>query len=172
MNKINIGDYTNNGTVQMIDNPCDSIPDPIVRTTNGIFRLSELTKIEKAIKPEHDALKQLVDFNTVMSLDIRPGKVISAKRIKDTDKLLELKISTVLGKKTVVTNLGSHFDVEDFEDKTFMFIMNMPPIKMRGILSEAMIMASTSKKFDNATNTYIDVPELIRVNIPINSTIL
>lgn len=63
------GDLTNKGIVHMIDKPCESISDPIVRTSKGIFRMSELEKIEKVSKPATIPLKELVDFKTVMSLD-------------------------------------------------------------------------------------------------------
>jgi len=166
------GDLTNKGIVHMIDKPSESISDPIVRTSKGIFRMSELEKIEKVSKPATNPMKELVDFKTVMSLDIRPGKVLKVGRVKDTDKLIQMQISTTLGKKTVVTNLGSHFEIDAFLEKTFMFIMNMPPVKMRGILSEAMIVASSAMEFDEDTNTYVEVPKLVPVNIPMNSIIL
>ena len=176
-NKITTGSLTNKGIVHMIDNPSELIIDPMVKTTQGMFRLSELIKIEKATKPINPEIKETIDFKTVMSLDIRPGKVLKASRVKDTDKLIELTISTTLGKKTVVTNLGSHFEPEDFfindkVGKTFMFVMNMSPMKMKGILSEAMIMASSAMKFDEESNSYKEVPTLLPVNISIDSIIL
>ena len=119
MENIIIGDLTDKGIVQMIDKESELISDPIVKTSKGAFRLSELTKIEKATKPEIPSIKEIIDFKTVMSLDIRPGNVIKATRVQGTDKLIELRISTTLGKKNVVTNLGSHFHPEDFIGKTF-----------------------------------------------------
>lgn len=172
MENIITGDLTDKGVVQMIDNATELIPDQLVKTSKGTFRLSELTKLDKAFKPETSHIKDIIDFKTVMSLDIRAGKVIKASRVKDTDKLIELRISTTLGKKNVVTNLGSHFEPEDFLDKTFMFVMNMSPMKMKGILSEAMIMASSSMKYDEDSNSYKEVPTLIPVNIPVDSIIL
>jgi len=69
-------------------------------------------------------------------------------------------------------HLGSHFEPDDFLDKTFMFVMNMSPMKMKGILSEAMIMASGAMRFDEDTNSFKEVPTLIPVNISVDSIIL
>ena len=176
MNKdIKIGSMTNKGLVKMVDkewfNEDGSKADVIVMTHNGPFRMSEIEKIPRAEKPDI-ALKDLVEFPTVMSIDIRPGKVKSAERVEKTDKLIHLKVSTNLGTKNIVTNLGEHFEPSDFLGKTFLFIMNMKPMKMRGIESEAMIMAANNWKFDMNSNSYKESIQLMEVNIQIDSRAL
>jgi len=172
---ISNGDLTDKGLVKMVDNPWndkDGNPvDRIVNTTGGTFRETELTIIEKAtktIKP----IKEFVDFNTVMSVDIRPGRVTLAKRVEKTDKLIHLNVKTSLGSKSVVTNLGEEFEPEAFVGKTFMFVVNMPPMKMRGILSEAMIMANEITVFDPKENKWNTATKLMEVNLSLDSTIL
>lgn len=167
-------DLTNKGIVKMIDEPWIKdgvIMDRIVITTKGSFRESDLIKIdkeEKVTKP----LKDLTTFDNVMSIDIRPGKVSVAKRIKDTDKLIHLIVKTSLGMKNVVTNLGNEFEPEVFVGKTFMFIMNMSPVKMKGVLSEAMIIASEVNTFDAIENKWNNKTKLVDINIPIDSILL
>lgn len=160
------GDLTNKGVVKMVDNPWnkpDGTPaDRIVNTTNGVFRESELTIIEKAKKPEIEP-KEVVDFDTVMSVDIRPGRVTKASRIPKTDKLIHLSIQTALGKKSVVTNLGDTYEASEFVGQTFMFFMNMSPIKMKGVLSEAMIVAEDTFKFNEKENKWDKGVKLIHV---------
>jgi methionyl-tRNA synthetase len=170
--ELEAGDLTNKGIIHWIDNPTPNIEDRLVKTSQGIVRYSELEFIEKSKKPAPRDLKASVDFNAVMGIDIRPGKVISAARVKDTEKLIEMRVSTALGKKTVVTNLGSDFEPEDFVEKTFMFVMNMPPMKMRGILSEAMIMASSVFRLDEKTNEWVEKFILMPINIPMDSIVL
>lgn len=170
--ELEAGDLTNKGVIHWIDNPSPIIEDQLVKTSQGTFRLSELEFTEKSAKPATRELKAPVDFNSVMGIDIRPGKVVSAARVKDTDKLIEMRVSTALGKKTVVTNLGSDFEPGDFVEKTFMFVMNMPPAKMRGIVSEAMIIASSAFRLDDTTNTWVEKPILMPVNIPMDSIVL
>lgn len=164
MNKITKGDFTNKGTVIWTT-------ETYTKTTQGICNTSELTLVEKT-KKDITELKDFVDFNTVMSVDIRPGKVISAIRVPKTDKLITLNVLTSLGQKTVVTNLGEEYQPEDFINKTFLFILNMPPITMRGIISEAMIMASSTLIFDELNNIWINKTVLLPINISIDSIIL
>jgi methionine--tRNA ligase beta chain len=171
-NRLKQGDYTDKGLVRFVDERSELVPDPLVITDEGTFRESEVTKMEKAPAPEPNPIKDFVDFGAVMSVDIRPGRVSSAVRVKDTDKLLHLQVATVHGTVDVVTNLGSKYAPEDLVGKTFMFVMNMKPVKMRGIESAAMILASSFKKFDAKTNSYIDDVQLLPVQLPLNHVIL
>jgi methionyl-tRNA synthetase len=107
-----------------------------------------------------------------MSVDIRPGRVTMAKRVPKTDKLIHLTIKTSLGIKQVVTNLGGQFEPENFVGNTYMFIVNMPPVTMKGIQSEAMIMASNSLTFNHEKNEWVNETRLMSIDLPLDSTIL
>jgi tRNA-binding EMAP/Myf-like protein len=172
--KLSNGDMTDKGLVKMVDKPWKdkdgNDADILVITTEGKFRLSEVVKIDKAVKPKFE-VKPMVDFPNVMSLDIRPGRVKSAEKVKKTDNLILLKVSTNVGTLTVVTNLGSKYETTDFIDRTFLFIMNLNPIKIKGIESQAMLMGTNVNKFNPKTNTFGFSPELMEVNIPIDSVI-
>lgn len=67
-----------------------------------------------------------------MDTNIRPGTVSVAKRVPKSDKLIQLTISTNIGKKSVVTNLGDTYEPEEFVGKRFLFVMNMKPVKKNG----------------------------------------
>ena len=53
-----------------------------------------------------------------------------------------------------------------------MFVVNMPAMKMKGILSEAMIMANEVSVFDPKENAWNTKTKLMEVNLPLDSTIL
>ena len=169
------GDLTNKGIVKMIDDPwsLDGIEqDVLVITDQGPFRKSELVQIEKCQAPEPDPLKELVQFNDVMKVDIRPGKVINAERVPKTDKLIHLKVETSLGQIDIITNLGAEYEANEFLNKTFMFVLNMPPVMMKGIESKGMILASDSVVYDSKENIYKKKIELVEVKIGLNGKIL
>lgn len=173
--KISNGDLTNQGLVKMVDknwNHKDGSPaDCLVITENGLFRESELVVVPKAIKKVVD-MKPLTGYDTVMNVDIRPGRVVSAARVPKTDKLIHLKVETAFGVKNAVTNLGAKFSPVDFIGHTFMFVMNMVGVNMRGVDSEVMIIAETRQKFISETNEYVEDVQLIPINMSIDSTIL
>lgn len=163
LTNIKVGDLTDKGIVKMVDNPWKdsdgNVVDRIVTTTKGTFRETQLTLMEKAPKPIK-GLKDEIDFQTAISVDIRPGTVSLAKRVPKSDKLIHLIIDTNLGKKNVVTNLGDTYEPEEFVGKRLLFIMNMKPVKMMGVLSEAMILAGDEFKFNVDGNIWEEKTEL------------
>ena len=172
---INIGNLTNKGIVKMVDNPWKDKDgndvDRIVLTHKGAFRYSELEKIEKTEKPKIE-LKDLIDFNSVMGIDIRPGQVTSAERVKKTDKLLHLKVKMHLGTKDVITNIGDMFEPIDLIGKKMLFVWNMPPVKMKGVISEGMIIPASIQKFNPDENIYEPKTVLMEVSVPLDSKTL
>ncbi len=73
-------------------------------------------------------------------LEIRIGKILTSERVPNTDKLLQLSVDFGDSIKTCVTNLGGTFDPELFLGAQMPFVMNLKPSKMKGVVSEVMIM--------------------------------
>lgn len=93
--------------------------------------------------------KPKIEFKEFMEiadkLEIKVGMIVSAKRIPNKDKLLELDVAFGLNGtdvKTCVTNLGEKFVPEVFVAKKLPFIMNLEPVKMGGVVSEVMLMVT------------------------------
>lgn len=90
--------------------------------------------------------KSTINFDKFLEiqeqLDIRIGCVINAVHIPKKDKLIQLTVSFGLEDdiRTVVTNLGEFFEPVTFIGRKFPFIVNLEPVKLGGVVSEAMIM--------------------------------
>ncbi len=79
-------------------------------------------------------------------LDIRIGQIVAAERIPKSSKLL--KLTVIFGveeeyEKTVVTNIGTTYAPDDLIGLTMPFIVNLEPVVMMGVTSEAMIVVGT-----------------------------
>ncbi len=83
-----------------------------------------------------------VDFSDFQKLDIRVGRVISAERVEGAAKLLRFEVDFGEFKKQSVAGLGHIYEPEQFTGKQFVFIVNLKPKKIRGILSECMLLAA------------------------------
>jgi len=84
-------------------------------------------------------------------LDIRIGQIVAAERVPKSNKLL--KLTVIFGaeeeyQKTVVTNIGSTHEPEDLLALTMPFIVNLEPVTMMGVVSEAMIVVGTNDDTD------------------------
>ncbi len=83
-----------------------------------------------------------VDFDTFMKSDLRVGTVLECDRVPKADKLLRFLIDDGLEKRTIVSGIAAHYNPETLIGKQVVFIANLPPRKLRGIVSQGMILSA------------------------------
>jgi len=83
-------------------------------------------------------------------LDLRVGHIRSAKKHPDADSLYVEEIDVGEEKpRTVISGLVKFIPEEQMQDRMAVVLCNLKPSKMRGIMSEAMVMcASTPEKVE------------------------
>ncbi len=84
----------------------------------------------------------LVDISEFRRLDIRIGRIISAERIEGTDRLIRFVVDFGGVRKQAVAGLGHIYEPEYFVGKQYAFLFNLKPKKLRGVVSECMILAA------------------------------
>lgn len=86
----------------------------------------------------------------VSRLDMRVGKIVDVKRHPDADALYVEEIDCGEEKpRTVVSGLVRFVPIEQMQNRLVVILCNLKPAKLRGILSEAMVMcASTPEKVE------------------------
>ena len=96
--------------------------------------------IIKNFRPEPVAPSvQIDDFG---KLDIRVGRVLDCQKVPKADKLLQFKIDDGLGGRTIVSGIAKYYAPEDLIGKEVCFIANLEPRKLKGILSQGMILSA------------------------------
>ena len=83
-----------------------------------------------------------VDFDTFMKADLRVGTVLECCKVPKADKLLQFLIDDGMKKRTIVSGIAHYYNPEDLVGKQVCFIANLPPRKLRGIVSEGMILSA------------------------------
>ena len=96
--------------------------------------------IIKNFRPEPVA--QAVSIDDFGKLDIRVGKVLECQRVPKADKLLQFKIDDGLGGRTIVSGIAKYYAPEDLVGKEVCFIANLEPRKLKGIVSQGMILSA------------------------------
>ena len=109
------------------------------------FQVGKLLEAKKknqlaAWKPE--PVKENVDFPTFEKLDIRVGKVLECEKVPKADKLLRFLIDDGMDKRTIVSGIAKHYAPEDLVGKEVCFIANFEPRKLKGVVSEGMILSA------------------------------
>ncbi|XP_005406277.1 PREDICTED: aminoacyl tRNA synthase complex-interacting multifunctional protein 1 isoform X2 [Chinchilla lanigera] len=78
-------------------------------------------------------------------LDLRIGRIINAKKHPDADTLYVEEIDVgETAPRTVVSGLVNHIPLEQMQNRMVILLCNLKPAKMRGILSQAMVMCASS----------------------------
>lgn len=113
--------------------------DEIQAQLDRLARIKEENKA-KAWTPVPQAAD--VEFDTFMKLDIRVGRVLECKRVPKADKLLQFLIEDGMGKRTIVSGIAKYYAPEDLVGKQVCFIANFPPRKLKGVVSQGMILSA------------------------------
>ena len=103
----------------------------------------EKTKEDNKINSWTPAPQQAdVDFDTFMKLDIRVGTVLECQKVPKADKLLQFLIEDGMEKRTIVSGIAKYYAPEDLVGKQVCFVSNFAPRKLKGVLSQGMILSA------------------------------
>ncbi|MFR4555648.1 MAG: methionine--tRNA ligase subunit beta, partial [Peptoniphilus sp.] len=75
-------------------------------------------------------------------LDIRVAEVLDVEDHPKADKLFVLKLKVGDMERQVVSGIKDHYKKEDLIGKKVLMIVNLKPIKLRGVESKGMILAA------------------------------
>lgn len=121
----------------------EKIEDSVIEAQIEKLRKTEEENLRQAWKPE--PVKETVDFPTFEKMDIRVGKVLECSKVKKADKLLEFRIDDGMGGRTIVSGIAAYYKPEDLIGKEVCFIANFAPRKLKGIVSEGMILSAVNQ---------------------------
>lgn len=84
------------------------------------------------------------DFSKV---EIKVGKVVAAENLEKSEKLIKLTVDFKSETRTILTGVrGYGYTPEDFLDKQFLFVTNIPYRKMMRLESQGMILAADGEE--------------------------
>jgi methionyl-tRNA synthetase len=118
----------------------EKIEDDAIQTQlDRLARIKEENKVA-AWKPEPQ--QPDVPFDDFLKMDIRVGTVLECERVPKADKLLKFLIDDGMEKRTIVSGIAQHYKPEDLVGKQVCFIANFAPRKLKGVMSQGMILSA------------------------------
>lgn len=88
--------------------------------------------------------EEYISYEDFLKVDIRIGTIKEAEMIPDTDKLIKCTVDFgELGTRTIVSGIAEHYAPEDLIGKQCPYVINLAPRKLRGVVSEGMLFASS-----------------------------
>jgi methionine--tRNA ligase beta chain len=86
------------------------------------------------------AIKPVVALDVLNQVDIRVGTIRSVADVPGSDKLVQMRVSFGDHERTIVAGMKQErADPREIEGKQALFVVNLEPRKMRGVVSEGML---------------------------------
>ncbi len=108
-----------------------------------IQRLLETKKANEAAAFKPEPVGENIPYEEWEKCDLRVGTVLECAKVPKTDKLLQFRIDDGMGGRTIVSGIAQSYpDPAELIGKQVVFIANFEPRKLRGIMSEGMILSA------------------------------
>lgn len=90
-------------------------------------------------------LKPMIEYQDFTKLQIVSATIEKAEKVENADKLLKLSLKVAENEnKTVLSGIAEHYSPEEIVGKQVSYLANLAPRKMRGVISEGMILMAES----------------------------
>ncbi len=94
---------------------------------------------KKAPAPLPEGMIAIDDFGKV---DLRLAEIRAAEKVEKADKLLALKVFDGERERSIVAGIAAWYSPEALIGKRVAIVANLAPVKLRGVLSEGMVLAA------------------------------
>jgi methionine--tRNA ligase beta chain len=83
-----------------------------------------------------------ITFEEFKKTEMRIGKILSAEKVADADRLLKLQVDFGEFQRQIVSGIAESFTAEELVGKSLPFIVNLEYRKFKGEESQGMLMAT------------------------------
>ena len=84
----------------------------------------------------------MVTIEDFAKVEIKIGKVIEAKRVEGSNKLIVIKVDTG-EERQIVAGIGKAYSPEELTGKSIVVVTNLQPAKLMGVESQGMLLAAS-----------------------------
>ena len=94
-------------------------------------------------------MTEQINFSDFEKLDLRVAEIKKIEEIEGADKLWKLSLDVgELGKRTICAGIKENYSKEELKGKKIIIVSNLEPRKMKGILSEGMLLAASTENHE------------------------
>ena len=87
--------------------------------------------------------KPQITIDDFAKLDLRVAEVLACEKVEKADKLLHLTVTLGDEERSIVSGIAQHYQPEELVGKHVIVVTNLKPVKLRGVLSQGMILAGS-----------------------------
>ena len=87
-----------------------------------------------------------ITIDDFAKIQLSVGKVLTAEKVEKADKLLKMTVKVGQTDRTIVSGIAKWYKPEEMVGKEVVVVSNLKPAKLRGIMSEGMILCADDGK--------------------------
>lgn len=122
-----------------------SVKSAKVGKAEPIFPRIEMVETP-APKVEEKKEEEYITIDEFKKSKIKVVEIMEAAPVEGADRLLQFKVKLGNEIKSVVSGVAKYYKPEETVGKKVLFVSNLQPVKLRGILSEGMLLTTVEKK--------------------------
>jgi methionyl-tRNA synthetase len=101
------------------------------------------TKTDVKVEKQEEQKDEYITIDDFAKIDLRIAEVVACEKVEKADKLLKLTVKLGEETRTVVSGIALNYTPEEMVGKKVILVANLKPTKLRGIVSEGMILAAS-----------------------------
>ncbi len=144
--------YTKSGTVTNNASPLfaridekkklEEIEAEVAKAQNEAGKVNKKSDKKEDKKDDTPSEIYIDDF---AKINLKVGKVLECRHVDGADKLLVSQIKIGDEVRQIVSGIAKHYSPEDMIGKKVVVVTNLKPVKLRGVLSQGMILAASDE---------------------------
>jgi methionyl-tRNA synthetase len=105
----------------------------------------------------------LISIDDFAKVELHVAEVLEAEPVEKADRLLKLQLDLGSEKRQVVSGIAKHYQPEELKGMKVICVTNLKPVKLRGELSEGMILAASEGERLVLATVSGDIPNGTRI---------
>lgn len=118
---------------------------------------------EEKNKEKQKKTEGLISIDDFAKVELHVAEVLEAEPVQKADRLLKLQLDLGSEKRQVVSGIAKHYQPEDLIGMKVICVTNLKPVKLRGELSEGMILAASEGERLVLATVSGDIPNGTRI---------
>ncbi len=128
---------------------------PRIDTKKELLELEEIQKksMENSVanklkkdKEDKEDNANLITIDDFAKVELKVGEILSCEKVPKADKLLKSQIKIGDETRQILSGIAKSYEPESLVGKKVVVVTNLPPVKLRGELSEGMILAASDNE--------------------------
>ena len=99
-------------------------------------------QVKKQAEKPAEPVPGVIGIEEFQKVALRVGQIVACEPVPKSDKLLKLSVDLGSERRQVVSGIAKFYTPESLVGKKIILVANLKPVKLRGVESNGMILAS------------------------------